>query len=778
MAGIESIWDLAIVAMVAGITGLICRGIGLSVVVGYLLAGMLIGPYTPPFQLVQDEGRIQMLANLGLVFLIFGIGLGFSIRRMKRLGASLLLATALGAVLVLVFCRMVSSVMGFSDQQGLFIAAVLMVSSSAIIAKVLEEVRSNHARWGQLALGVTLLEDIVAVIMLTLLTSLAFIGDSPRNESIIETMFSFGGFVMLFSMVVLLLVPRLLRWLERVATVELRMILVAGLLLMLGFLAQRLGYSMALTAFILGMIIGSTPHRPEIDRLFEGLRHLFGAVFFVAMGMMFNVSLLPQFWPALLALTGAAFLLRIPALTASLVLVGNDPRDAIRSAIALTPLGEFSFVIALLGVSSGIMPQEFYPAAVGASLLTCLISPALIRRADVISDFVDDRIPKAARRNIDGYHAWLERVGSARQKSIMWRLLAPRIMQTAAQLLVIAGCLALARPTFRLVQRLVGPDLVFPNGTPVLFSIGAGILLLAPLVAVWRNISALSMIVAEASTQGTGGSPRARVLIERAFASAAAVFALLALSALIPTGTLPMSAVLSVLLIFVLVAILLWRSLILWQSRLEIQLQTELAAVSNMESTTEFRQWSLPLMNEEQEWNLRVEEFTVPSDSLHAGKTIIELRLRQDWQCSIVGIDRQGYAINNPPGQERIFPEDRLLLLGSEAALKQAVNYLSNRTQKPDWMEHFDELGTETVLVPPICGYSGKSLAELDLVRKFGIQIGGIRRGGMEIASPGAAERLYAGDNLLVLGTHDSVQQFAEYLRHAEIEQKANPEMC
>ncbi|MDX1973629.1 MAG: cation:proton antiporter [Candidatus Sumerlaeia bacterium] len=174
--------DLAVVSLVAGITGLICRWLNLSAVVGFLVAGFIIGPYTPPFSLVSDEERINTLANLGLLILVFGIGLGFSIRRMQRLGPGLVLGTAIAALLVLASIRMLGSAVGLSHQQALFVAAILMVSSSAIISKVLEEIGSNHTRWGQLALGVTLLEDIVAVIMLTLLSSLTVMGVGTGAE--------------------------------------------------------------------------------------------------------------------------------------------------------------------------------------------------------------------------------------------------------------------------------------------------------------------------------------------------------------------------------------------------------------------------------------------------------------------------------------------------------------------------------------------------------------------------------------------------------------------
>lgn len=763
MTGIEFILDLAIVALIAGIAGLICRALHISVVVGYLVAGIIIGPYTPPFLLVNDSDRIQMLADLGLIFLIFGIGLGFSLRRMRRLGMSLPIATAIGAILILLMTRAGSFGIGLTDLQGLFIAGVLMVSSSAIIAKVLEEIRANHTRWGQLALGVTLLEDIVAIIMLTLLTSMVYIGGDGET-SIWQTIFSFTGFVVMLSVLVILLVPKLLRWLDQKAIGELRMLLVAGLLLGLGWLSVSLGYSMALTAFILGAIIGSTPQSTEVDRLFEGLRHLFGAVFFVAMGMMFNIMLLPEFWPLMLALVLAAILLRMMMLLIGLVACGNEVRDSIRASLTLTPLGEFSFVIAFLGVQSGVMPETFYPAAVGASLLTCLLSPELIRRADSLSTRLDRAIPTPIHNWLDVYHLWLERLHTARSRSITWRLIAPRILQTVLLLLLVGGCFAFVPPLHNLVYSMAGPDLLIPGGTNIILFIAVGLLLLPPIVAIWRNIGALSMMIAEVTTPDHAPDQMARRLVQQVVTSASLFLVALWIFALMPTDLLPLPLLLAILLILVLTTILLWKKLVIWQSRMEIHLKRELAVAGDL-TTTEIKQgWNMNVFEEGIDWKLRVEEFTVPTNSAHAGMRILDLQLRTRFGCSIVGIDRQGFAINNPSRNEVLFPGDKLLLLGTSDVIRKTTEFLSAREDKPVWLNQFDHLTTEKIIVPQGSPYHGQTLRDLDLVSRHGVQIAGIQRSGEELNQPGAGDMLKEGDALLVVGTHDHIRGFSEAL--------------
>jgi CPA2 family monovalent cation:H+ antiporter-2 len=761
MVGIQFILDLGVVALIAGVAGLLARAAKLSAIVGYLVAGILMGPSIAVLELVQSPERVQMLADLGLIFLIFGIGLGFSLRRMRRLGTSLLLTTGLGALLVLLASRTISSLVGLTDQQGLFVAGALMVSSSAIIAKVLEESKANHTRWGQLALGVTLLEDIVAITMLTLLSSMVTIG-TRNEESIWYVISSFTGFVILLTVLILLLVPALLRWLDRHTGSELRILIVAGMLLLLGWGAQRMGYSMALSAFLLGAVIGSTPQRSEVERLFEGMRHLFGAVFFVAMGMMFDARSIGDFWPGLLALTAAALLLRGPALGMGLLLTGSPTRDAFKAALALTPLGEFSFVIAFLGVRSGIMPDSFYPAAVGASLLTCLIFPGVVRHAEPLATGFERRLPAPVERSLAAWHAWLERLQNARARSFAWKLIAPRIRQTLLQLLTIGGGIAVLAPASQWLERQIGPNLLFPNGTTLLLLLAGGILLLPPLVAVWRNIGALSMIVAEATTQGKRSAMGARPLIRRLFTLGALGFIILWLSVLLPTDVVPLSVLVVILAILVLVTILLWKNLIFWQSRIENILHDELKGVST--DAIAKRSWMLEDFTKGDAWQLSLEEFVLPLDSLHAGRRILDLALRTRFSCSIVGIDRQGFAINSPAPADRLYPGDTVLLLGTRDALKQATTFLAQRSSAPEWLDLFDELATESIVVPDACPCVDRPLSELNLVTRFGVMIAGIRREGAEIPTPGAKDVLREGDRLLVVGTHKAIRTFAESL--------------
>lgn len=326
MEGIHLIQDLAIVLLAAGIAGAVCRRLGLSVVVGYLVAGVIVGPYTPPFSMVSDINRIQTLAQVGLVFLMFGIGLGLSITKLRRMGWATLLAMALGAAIMLGLTQALGLFVGWSPIQALFMAAMFMVSSSAVISKIVGELNLSHDRAGQVALGITVIEDVVAVVMLTVLGSRT--GGAEANVGSLLT--GMTAFVVLLVAAGLLMVPRLLRRLEARADPELQTIIVAGVLFLLAIAAAKAGYSMALGAFLLGAIVAEIPQKLAVEKAFVGMRDLFSAVFFVAIGMMIDVRLLKDVWPLALGLGVFVVVGRTIATGLALTLCGTRPAEARR----------------------------------------------------------------------------------------------------------------------------------------------------------------------------------------------------------------------------------------------------------------------------------------------------------------------------------------------------------------------------------------------------------------------------------------------------------------
>jgi len=304
---------------------MICRRFGLSSIVGYLLAGIVIGPHTPPFSFILDEARIVALSQFGLVFLMFGIGLGLSLSKFARLGMGMVVATALGAAGVLILTQLASPFMGWTPLQTTFVAAMLMVSSSAVIAKIVTEQNKWHEQASQTALAVTVLEDVVAVIMLTVLASQVE-ATSGATGSMGRLLGGLSAFVVLLIGAGLMVVPRLMRRLETRGDSEMQTVIIAGLLFALALIAAKAGYSLALGAFLFGAIVAEVPQRLGVETSFRGLRDMFSSVFFVSIGMMIDLKLIAEAWPMVLGLTGFALVVRPLACGFALILTGTPPR--------------------------------------------------------------------------------------------------------------------------------------------------------------------------------------------------------------------------------------------------------------------------------------------------------------------------------------------------------------------------------------------------------------------------------------------------------------------
>lgn len=764
MEGVDFIQDLAIILAAAAGLGWLCQRAGLSAVVGYLVAGMLVGPHTPPISLVTSEASIATAAQVGLVFLMFAIGLRLSLRRLKRLGAGLILAVFTSAALTYYATRGLGVVIGLDGTQTLFLAGMLMASSSAIIGKVLHETGLGHERPAQLAMGVTVLEDVVAVVMLAVLNSvIAGAQAAESGPGLGTTLGAFGAFVVFAGIMGLLIVPWLLRKLSLGAEEELQTLVTGALLFGLAVIAVYAGYSLALGAFLFGTIVAETPQRHQVDRVFEGMRDIFSAVFFVGIGLQIDVRLLGESWWLILALTGFTVLVRVSAVTTGLTLIGNRPQEALRAGLMVTPIGEFSFIIAQLGVTALVVPARFYPLAVGLSLMTSLLAPLLTRRSDQVATKLLAVRPRWLVDALDAYHGWLERLRERQRGSVLWKLSRKRIIQIGVELLFVAGLLVFAGPMERKLTEWVGPDWLFKNGPAYLFWLGLVAVVTMPLYAAWRNLGALAMIVAEFSTHGNPRAERLRPVIINGARLVATVGLVVWVASFAPAGAVARWILLASVVITGAALLLLRRRLVYWHSELEVELQGLLdEGTANRLSST-----SVPWLGRHEEWKLNVSECVIPDLAACSGATLAGLNLRARHGCTVVGIERQGCMIAQPGPECALFPRDRVLLLGSPeqtAAAKAQLGVVSVAAEGSE----FDAVGLEAVTVPAGSRAEGRTLAMLAPTASHGVQIAGIRRGVLRLLGPGGEERVLIGDELLAFGTPVKLRAFKTWVREVE----------
>ena len=761
MHGILFIQDLAVILVVAGAAGWLCQRIGLSVIVGFLAAGILVGPGMPYLALVSDAGRIETLAQVGLVFLMFSIGLRLSLRRLRRFGPQLVAAVGLGAGVRYYLSRLLAAALGWGTTEGLFLAGMLMISSSSIISKILHETGLNHERAGQLALGVSVLEDIVAVVMLAILESVVELGgvDASRASDVWATLLHLGAFVAVIGICGLIVVPRLLKRMSIAMDEELQTLCLAALLFGLAMLAQKAGYSLALGAFLLGIIVAETPHRHQVERTFQGMRDVFSAVFFVAMGMQINIHQFVGEWGLILGVTAFTLVARPLAVSAGLCAIGVPARDGLKAGLMATPIGEFSFVIAQLGVMAAVVPPSFYPLAVGVSLLTTLVASFAARSADRSAEFMLARLPRWLSDWMRHYRDWLERFLRHRQKSPLWQLSRKRFAQIGIEMLFVSGVLVFSRELYAAIEGWLGHDFMFPYGSQIVFWMLLSMAVVAPLVAIWRNCSALALLFAQVST---AHNPREKVLapvIETVIKAVVIFLLTLWLIAVVPAEDTARWLLLASALVALVSVVLLRRKLIYWHCVLEVELRNVIETSESKMTTT-----TAPWLGRHPDWDLHMIDCTIPDLADCQGRTIAELNLRSRFGCSLVGIERQGFMIPLPPPESVLYPRDRVLLLGTVQQVEGGRAFLGGVSGTVDADSLFEEVRMDAMKVPVWSRGNGSTLGAIAPATSFGVQIAGILRAGVRILIPGAQEHIQAGDELLVLGTAEQIRGFREWL--------------
>jgi monovalent cation:H+ antiporter-2, CPA2 family len=769
MQGFNFIQDLAVILVVAGAMGWLCQRIGLSVIVGYVAAGVIVGPFTPPFAWVTDVERIETLAQLGLVFLMFSIGLRLSLRRLRKLGLSLVIAVFGGAAAMYFLTRLAAIALNLGGTESLFLAAMLMVSSSSIIGKILQETGGTHERAGQIAMGVSVLEDVVAVVMLTVLNSVIQFGGA-REANISETLGGFGAFVALAGIMGLLIVPWLLRKLSISAGEELQTLGTAGLLFGLAVIAEKAGFSLALGAFLLGTIVAETQHRTQVERTFEGLRDVFTAVFFAAIGIQIDLSVLAE-WSGLIA--GVAvftIVARAAATTLGLSLTGTSVKDALRVGLIVTPIGEFSFIIAQLGIANKQLDARFYPLAVGVSLLTTLTAPPLTKHSEKISTWLLAKRPQWLRVWHSYFYVWLQQLQARRKRNLIWQLSRKRIVQIGVEMLFVTGLLIFSEPLRVKVETWLGRDWLFPNGPTWLFWLVMTLVVLAPLVAIWRNLSALCLLYAQISLSGHAQAARLRPIVEGGFKIAGGIGMWVWLSAVLPSGPSAKWILLTMCVVAVVALLLLRRRLIYWHSELEVGLRDVFEGTLPARVDTD-----APWLRPHGDWELQAIDCVLPDLADCRGKRIAELDLRNRFGCTLVSIERQGSMVSLPAPTEVLYARDKVLLIGTTEQVNAGKKFLQTVSGAAEIASEFEDVRMETVTVPPGSAAAGKDLKTLSPAQLYQVQIAGIRRGNIRLSNPSGEEIVAAGDELLVLGTPEQIGAFREWVGEGTNATEAQP---
>ncbi len=500
MHAISFIQDLAVIMLVAGVVTILFHRLKQPVVLGYIVAGFIIGPHTPPFGLIHDEDTIKTLAELGVIFLMFCLGLEFSLRKLFKVGATAFIAAFLEIILMIWIGYEIGRWFDWNTMDSLFLGAILAISSTTIIVKALNDLKMKNQRFAQLIFGVLIVEDILGIGIIALLSSIAVSGTVSSGE-VFSTVGKLSLFMIVALVIGILLVPRLLAYVAKFESNEMLLITVLGLCFGFCLLVVKLEYSMVLGAFLIGAIMAESRQLVKIERLIEPVRDMFSAIFFVAIGLMIDPQILLQYaWP-IAVITVAVVLGKMLSCGLGAFIAGNDGRTSLRVGMGLSQIGEFSFIIAALGMTLQVTSDFLYPVAVAVSAITTLLTPYLIRGADPLSLKIAAVMPKRMSRVFGMYGEWLRSIQPQGEGAMLASMIRKIILQVGVNLaLVVAIFFAGSYFAARIGGYLEG-WISDPSWQKALIWGGALLLSLPFLIAAYRKLKALSMLLAEMSVK-------------------------------------------------------------------------------------------------------------------------------------------------------------------------------------------------------------------------------------------------------------------------------------
>ena len=418
--------DLALILISAGIVTIIFKLLRQPLVLGYIVAGFLVGPHLNIFPTVADIASIEVWSEIGIIFLLFGLGLEFSFKKLFTVGSKAFVTAIIEILSMIAVGVLLGFIMGWGVMESIFLGGMLAMSSTTIIIKAFEDMKLKNEPFVDLTMVVLIIQDVVAVVMMVLLSTAAASKQSAGMEmlmSIVKLVF----FLILWFVVGIYVIPTFFKRAKKYINDETLLIISIGLCFGMVIIANNVGFSSALGAFVIGSILSETIESERIINLTKSIKDLFGAIFFVSVGMMIDPQILVQYWKLILSLVIITLVIKAVVSSGAALVAGATLEDAIKTGFTLSQVGEFAFIIASVGVSLGVMPKHIYPVIIAASVITTFTTPYWIKAASPLYLFLDRKLPASTKAQLDAYSLLGRKSGNKNWRSIIVSTL-PRVL--------------------------------------------------------------------------------------------------------------------------------------------------------------------------------------------------------------------------------------------------------------------------------------------------------------------------------------------------------------
>lgn len=738
----ELVKDLALILIVASIVTLIFKKLRQPLVLGYIVAGFIVSPHMPLTMSVLDKENIHTWADIGVMFLLFSLGLDFSIKKILKMGISPFISAIIIVFSMMMLGMGVGHAFSWSKMDCIFLGGMMAMSSTTIIYKAFDDMGLRQQRFAGLVMSVLILEDILAIVMMVMLSAIAS-GNNPDGEQMLGSLFKIGFFLILWFVVGLFAIPTFLRHTRKLMSSETMLIVALGLCCAMAWVSSSVGFSSAFGAFVMGSILAETIEADKIIRLVEPVKNLFGAIFFVSVGMLVDPNILISY-----ALPIAILVIAILAGqgifgTLGFMLSGQPLKTAMRCGFSMAQIGEFAFIIASLGLSLGVISEFLYPVVVAVSVITTFLTPYMIRAAEPAYTILEKRLPKRWIRRLN--HLGAEHHASPDEQSLWKRLLRKMILNTVIYAILILAITAVMLSFFLPFARHLLPHW-WANGA-------CGVLTLVLIAPFMRAL-----------VMKNNHSDEFRALwIENRMNRLPLTFTVLARIAIAVAFLFYICNYLArfanaIVITLALTAIAL---MILSRGLKQRSIRLERLFIKNLNS----REIQAEVTGKRKprfeghllDRDIHISEFTVPENSSWAGQSLGQIEFRNRFGVHVSSILRGYQRMNIPGGDCIIFPGDQLQVIGNDEQLTQFGRTLDFETIPED--EHIEEreMKLQKFVISSKSKLIGTDLQNSGIRDQYNCMVVGIEEGQQHLTIINPSHVFQAGDIVWMVGERESL---------------------
>ena len=739
--------DLALILVVAGIVTLLFKKLKQPLVLGYVVAGFLVSPHMPYTMSVVDQADIHTWADIGVMFLLFSLGLDFSFKKILKMGASPVIATC-----TIVFCMMmlgmlVGHAFGWAKMDCIFLGGMLAMSSTTIIYKAFDDLGLRQQQFAGIVMSVLILEDILAIVMMVMLAAIAS-GNNPDGGQMIGSVARIGFFLVLWFVVGIFAIPLFLRSVRRLMNNEVLLVVSLGLCCAMAVLSTKVGFSSAFGAFVMGSILAETIEAEKIIKLVEPVKNLFGAIFFVSVGMLVDPAILVKYALPIFVLVMTILIGQALFGSFGFMLAGESLKSAMKCGFSMAQIGEFSFIIASLGLSLGVIGDFLYPVVVAVSVITTFLTPYMIRLATPAYNKLERHLPN---RLISSLNRLTMSHPNTIEKSKWKRLLLQMCVNTLIYGILSAAIITLMFTIFLPFMQRVLPGEHLSVYVHIITAV-VTVLLIAPFLramvmkknhseewkALWQesNVNHLPLFFT--------------ILVRMVVAASFVFYICNRLFRFRPAFVITIGLAVVILIVYS-----------RWVKRRSIRL--ERLFILNLRSRdieAQVHGHKRPLYEGRLlDRDIHIADFEVPADSLWTGQTLRELSLGKKYGVHVSSILRANRRLNIPDGHSVIFPGDKLQVIGSDDQLTTFRHALESELYGEDMELEKREMRLRSMVINSSSKFIGKTLEESGIRDQYNCMVVGIEQGEENLSQVKPTYRFERGDIIWVVGEEDALNQ-------------------